>query len=102
RRHTRSYGDWSSDVCSSDLGLKMAPDVGRIAQPPGLPDLVARAVRDDVGIPVGGPAPLREGAVLQPAQLRVHAVLLDVVPAMVEIGRASCRERVWAWGVEVG
>src|SRR5207248_4595733 len=21
RRHTRSYGDWSSDVCSSDLGL---------------------------------------------------------------------------------
>src|SRR5207248_7463740 len=22
RRHTRSYGDWSSDVCSSDLGPK--------------------------------------------------------------------------------
>src|SRR5207248_3886088 len=22
RRHTRSYGDWSSDVCSSDLCLK--------------------------------------------------------------------------------
>src|SRR5207248_6363622 len=22
RRHTRSYGDWSSDVCSSDLDLK--------------------------------------------------------------------------------
>src|SRR5207248_8948112 len=21
RRHTRSYGDWSSDVCSSDLGI---------------------------------------------------------------------------------
>src|SRR5207248_7020729 len=21
RRHTRSYGDWSSDVCSSDLGF---------------------------------------------------------------------------------
>src|SRR5207248_5677911 len=21
RRHTRSYGDWSSDVCSSDLNL---------------------------------------------------------------------------------
>src|SRR6266705_5399962 len=21
RRHTRSYGDWSSDVCSSDLAL---------------------------------------------------------------------------------
>src|SRR5207248_5082098 len=22
RRHTRSYGDWSSDVCSSDLGAE--------------------------------------------------------------------------------
>src|SRR5207248_8260158 len=24
RRHTRSYGDWSSDVCSSDLIREMA------------------------------------------------------------------------------
>src|SRR5207248_8018183 len=23
RRHTRSYGDWSSDVCSSDLGYRV-------------------------------------------------------------------------------
>src|SRR5207248_4713833 len=30
RRHTRSYGDWSSDVCSSDLGRKRrAPAVAR-------------------------------------------------------------------------
>src|SRR5437867_1798902 len=27
RRHTRSYGDWSSDVCSSDLIEKAHPDV---------------------------------------------------------------------------
>src|SRR5437867_6908786 len=25
RRHTRSYGDWSSDVCSSDLRVARAP-----------------------------------------------------------------------------
>src|SRR6266705_4058581 len=25
RRHTRSYGDWSSDVCSSDLLLEVQP-----------------------------------------------------------------------------
>src|SRR5207248_4376368 len=25
RRHTRSYGDWSSDVCSSDLRAKSRP-----------------------------------------------------------------------------
>src|SRR5207248_6686835 len=23
RRHTRSYGDWSSDVCSSDLNVQL-------------------------------------------------------------------------------
>src|SRR5437867_4168700 len=26
RRHTRSYGDWSSDVCSSDLNGNYLPD----------------------------------------------------------------------------
>src|SRR5207248_5734961 len=25
RRHTRSYGDWSSDVCSSDLAVLETP-----------------------------------------------------------------------------
>src|SRR5437867_6536103 len=29
RRHTRSYGDWSSDVCSSDLMHAAALDLGR-------------------------------------------------------------------------
>src|SRR5207248_7304040 len=34
RRHTRSYGDWSSDVCSSDLRLRRsAPQrPGQIAE----------------------------------------------------------------------
>src|SRR5207245_3120364 len=27
RRHTRCYRDWSSDVCSSDLGVSAVPDV---------------------------------------------------------------------------
>src|SRR5207248_7706280 len=27
RRHTRSYGDWSSDVCSSDLSTEDQRDV---------------------------------------------------------------------------
>src|SRR5207248_5338294 len=30
RRHTRSYGDWSSDVCSSDLLLLVAPLCPRV------------------------------------------------------------------------
>src|SRR5207248_7096384 len=32
RRHTRSYGDWSSDVCSSDLVVRSraVPESGQI------------------------------------------------------------------------
>src|SRR5207248_8227879 len=30
RRHTRSYGDWSSDVCSSDLLLTINHDGKKI------------------------------------------------------------------------
>src|SRR5207248_6755484 len=35
RRHTRSYGDWSSDVCSSDLSRANATGrgVGRARRP---------------------------------------------------------------------
>src|SRR5207248_3555439 len=29
RRHTRSYGDWSSDVCSSDLSLRILTVLAR-------------------------------------------------------------------------
>src|SRR5437867_5708676 len=42
RRHTRSYGDWSSDVCSSDLaqtrqdGADGGPGVRGAAAVPGL------------------------------------------------------------------
>src|SRR5271168_4902470 len=36
RRHTRSYGDWSSDVCSSDLryanGAALADDLRRFGE----------------------------------------------------------------------
>src|SRR5436189_1086685 len=41
RRHTRYIGDWSSDVCSSDLILKVERGVVRVAdakgQPPTIP-----------------------------------------------------------------
>src|SRR5207248_5656739 len=31
RRHTRSYGDWSSDVCSSDLSATLDATTGGLA-----------------------------------------------------------------------
>src|SRR5690349_25112529 len=67
RRHTRSLRDWSSDVCSSDLGGpgnvdNEGPELGKL-------------FRD-----------------LQQANITVYA--FDVRGLPVEIGRASCRERV--------
>src|SRR6266516_7191378 len=43
-RHTRSYGDWSSDVCSSDLGVPGAPVLGEKAAHLGAELLVLCAV----------------------------------------------------------
>src|SRR6266536_3163765 len=45
RRHTRSTRDWSSDVCSSDLGFGGDPD-----QTPGVPQL---ALLEDHRVQVG-------------------------------------------------
>src|SRR5690606_39508613 len=81
-RHTRFSRDWSSDVCSSDLGHAWIPPFyrrswtlpGRV----GERSRVGAAVGDDRGhLPFQG-APRGDG---EPA----------------EIGRASCRERVESW-----
>src|SRR5688500_20161734 len=66
RRHTRLQGDWSSDVCSSDLDLK----------------LVAFGVDRP-----GSDYPFPSGTVYhrEPSQ--------DGLPKIYEIGRASCRAR---------
>src|SRR5699024_11910474 len=74
RRHTRSKRDWSSDVCSSDLGSK------KLAAQPGLADTLGRP-RYEV-LPLSG----------------AEAQVTEHVPAdaTVKIGRASCRERMSA------
>src|SRR5437867_11035973 len=71
RRHTRSYGDWSSDVCSSDL----LPRMDGIT--------VCRMLKSD---PITAQVPLY--------MLTAKAKKADVE----EIGRASCRERGEIWG----
>src|SRR5437764_14777269 len=58
RRHTRYIGDWSSDVCSSDLSC---------------------ARREAASSPGGDVTSPGRGLLRAPSQ----------------IGRASCRERVW-------
>src|SRR5690606_40947157 len=94
RRHTRFSRDWSSDVCSSDLGN---PDEVFRAR---MPVFAATPIEGDpalAGVRVdevrqSEAAPLRRyepGHPLADAQGYVYA------PD--KIGRASCRERAYVW-----
>src|SRR5438445_12715058 len=73
RRHTRYWRDWSSDVCSSDLGI--------------------HALFEARGLV------LQEWDKVQTDLLTIRET--DAAPPLVEIGRASCRERVEIWVVGV-
>src|SRR5256885_6815797 len=82
RRHTRLQGDWSSDVCSSDLTAR-ASDEERVER-----QRVAR-MHDGFEVDLRVEADEGEGALL---------ALGDVEQRQRDrggqIGRASCRERV--------
>src|SRR5207248_7672246 len=88
RRHTRSYGDWSSDVCSSDL----LPGVERHELRRGDALVAAGAYTSSYRLDVA----LDELDDI-PARVHVHhgtaAVVARVARAGDQIGRASCRER---------
>src|SRR5690606_40346072 len=74
RRHTRFSRDWSSDVCSSDLKSSMRRNSG-----PGAPGSASARTRERI------PS--------QPTRKSARSSL--------QIGRASCRERVENWMVAV-
>src|SRR5205807_7767286 len=94
RRHTRVQGDWSSDVCSSDLNeVKAHPgrhqDVG-----PGMVrgygrghvnNSIQQLRLREIGHGVVAALELVPGEAIPLPQWRNH---------LSEIGRASCRERV--------
>src|SRR5207253_7110661 len=90
RRHTRWPRDWSSDVCSSDLAAPVGPN-GSVA----------------FGTSHLRPSPMLFNGVLNgdrfpsataPPYLAVNASRHATPPRhdhTIEIGRASCRERVY-------
>src|SRR5207249_6893754 len=97
--HTRSKRDWSSDVCSSDLGAIRSSDDGKTWSPPGAPEdaaaehvfktsgrhrwwmlWITRLTRTP-GIGESGNA--------------FGVGINEIQPS--EIGRASCREGGWIW-----
>src|SRR5207248_7957075 len=94
RRHTRSYGDWSSDVCSSDLDFHMPDDL--LIRP--------RTVAVFPGQPGGPFSPEQQAYTV--TNLGSDTIVWSVTKnsswlslsndsgTLPEIGRASCRERV--------
>src|SRR5690606_41033231 len=90
--------DWSSDVCSSDLGQLLAAPA--VAQGDG-DGALGVGLADDVAVELGDDLAGRQGRCIGhwlvfPDALEKHVLL----PAMAgraggfEIGRAACRERV--------
>src|SRR5699024_12197372 len=84
RRHTRSKRDWSSDVCSSDLGAYFMVDMAHIA-----------------GLVAGGahPSPVPHADVTTSTSHKTLRgprggfILSNDEEIAKKIGRASCRER---------
>src|SRR5690606_40119827 len=94
RRHTRFSRDWSSDVCSSDLEeLRLVATEDRLEaelRNGDGPRLVVELEQ------LAAAHPLRE----RPTALLMQAQVAAGRPAE-EIGRASCRDRVWVSVVAV-
>src|SRR5256885_8635898 len=82
RRHTRLQGDWSSDVCSSDLSITMRQTVSLdfiVSKDSGEANMKGYYEGEGDGLPHGD---------------TVTAILDAVIVFSIKIGRASCRERV--------
>src|SRR5205814_5977120 len=85
RRHTRCLSDWSSDVCSSDLTLALG---WRFEVAPRFPSASLEICATDA-----------DPRLLERARRACYArATLREVPPAWQIGRASCRERVWMAG----
>src|SRR5690606_39774910 len=91
RRHTRFSRDWSSDVCSSDLGLRVLCLDNDREILDGMRLLLARWQA------VAILAATVDEALERMADSAPQAMLVDY---HLQIGRASCRERVSSPGGE--
>src|SRR5256885_15298756 len=92
RRHTRLQGDWSSDVCSSDLDVGQGRAESRPRLAALLVGLLAARIRlsDHSDAPLPRRARSEERRVGKEGRSRWSPYHLKKK----KIGRASCRERV--------
>src|SRR2546426_10293306 len=93
RRHTRLQGDWSSDVCSSDLDPEAVPVL--VTLDPTLPDRVEAELTRQLGdLPtaVTARAALANGGVIQVASLDDGIAACDAIAPehlQLEVGDAA-------------
>src|SRR5207248_3805265 len=91
RRHTRSYGDWSSDVCSSDLtdagGTVHLRPIGEIDGDN------AHEIREVVSALLATSTPRMITVDMADVAFIDSMGIGALVHCHHEIGRASCRER---------
>src|SRR5205814_5220889 len=98
RRHTRCLSDWSSDVCSSDLsswtpgGLNPGPETSADAE---TSLLSSRRMSRALGSRLSSLKPRYR---LRSTHLNPRAQPPPDMRSPFEIGRASCRERVYVQG----
>src|SRR5207248_5963351 len=97
RRHTRSYGDWSSDVCSSDLAPGPPFDHECTRKCRGMAQREKSVVGDHHWI-TAQPGMLADAGCI-PTKPHSRSTTSRCYAA--KIGRASCRERVEGAGGEV-
>src|SRR5207249_9547222 len=94
-RHTRSKRDWSSDVCSSDL-FGSAQLRLRAERPGDVADLYVRQRRAKEKMAAGAAVGQSDRLVRSDgAAIRIEPGRDADARGEEEIGRASCRERVW-------
>src|SRR5207245_5180579 len=97
-RHTRCYRDWSSDVCSSDLGVvKMDCILGQVIFRRWTASVCAENLFKTRSACIRVIAAVIAAAARETATRWYSITVTDHL----EIGRASCRDRV-AMEVEVG
>src|SRR5438046_5376804 len=75
RRHTRLVSDWSSDVCSSDLNACLRNVV-----------LISASLQKGI-----------KSYRVECFISRKATMILSFLSLVIQIGGASCRERVWRW-----
>src|SRR5690606_41087266 len=93
RRHTRFSRDWSSDVCSSDLGTYIFETPGVIHQFINGPTVTEAVFVSTGDLELIDPESLELAGAATPAQI-LDQYVAKCEAIGVKIGRASCRERV--------